>query len=148
MKHTNDITNSDFLNETYKQLKEYYDSDIGKQSVEKYILELENEEKHIKRWVDRMWNHIQFNIDNSIEKLLIWYESDTYRNREYNMGYEPRESLLWVLMGVADKYGVKATQDEYNIYGNMFTGEIYRLGSYIIQVMHGQGSVIRIDKIT
>jgi hypothetical protein len=29
----------------------------------------------------------------------------------------------------------------------MFTGEAYYIGSYVIQVIHGQGSAIRIDKI-
>ena len=33
-------------------------------------------------------------------------------------------------------------------YWNMFTGGAYYIGSYVIQIMHGQGSVIRIDKKT
>ena len=94
-----------------------------------------------------MWNRIKDDIDGSIEHLDNWYESDKYRDREYKMGFEPREKLFWVLLGVAEKYGSEVG-DEYEIYANPFTGEMYKLGSYIIQVMHGQGSVIVIDKIS
>lgn len=97
--------------------------------------------------VIRMWDRIKDDVDGSIEHLLNWYESDKYRNREYSMGFEPREELLWMLSDVAEIHGSRCTKEEIDIYANVFTGSIYKLGSYIIQVMHGQGSVIRIDKI-
>lgn len=122
-------------------------SDEGRKRLNDYVISLEMENKHRERWVERMWNHIGNDIDNSIEKLLNWYGSDKYRNREYDMGYEPREGLLWILMDVAEKYGDECTVNEVDIYANMFTGDIRKIGSYIIQVMHGQGSVIRVDKI-
>lgn len=115
--------------------------------LEEYVLSLGRQAEHEERWVERMWYRIQNDIDGSIEKLLTWYESDKYRDREYKMGYEPRESLLWVLVGVAEKYGAGCTENELETYANMFTGDIHRIGSYVIQVMNGQGSVIRIDKV-
>jgi len=93
-----------------------------------------------------MWNHIKDDVDGSIERLDNWYGSDKYRDREYKKGREPREQLFWILLGVSEKYGNKCTPEEIEKYGNMFTGEIYTLGSYVLQIMHGQGSVVRIDK--
>lgn len=136
--------------ETNKQLqllRDHLNSEEGKRSIKEYFDKIELIEQHDARWADRMYERIKDNIDESIEHLLKWYDSDRYRNREYKMGYEPRERLLWVLLDVAEKYGRRATEDEWDIYGNTFTGMIYIFGSYAIQVMIGQGSVIRIDKM-
>jgi hypothetical protein len=87
-------------------------------------------------------------IDGSIDHMLKWYNSDTYRDREYNKGYQPREEkLLWVLFGVAEVHGEECTDEEVDLYANTFTRSIYKLGSYAIQIMDGQGSIIAIDKI-
>lgn len=127
-----------------KKLRDFLDSEEGKKSMEKFALKIQREDEHKERWIDRMWDRIKDDIDGSIEHMCDWYESDKYRGREYKMGYEPRERLLWVLFGCAGKYGKECTDDSY---ANMFTGEMYYLGSYVIQIMHGQGSALRIDKI-
>lgn len=128
-----------------KKFIDFLDSEEGKKSIEEFALKIQREDEHKDRWIDRMWNRIKDDIDGAIEHLGNWYCSDKYRDREYKMGYEPREKLLWVLLGVAEKYGSEVG-DEYEIYANSFTGEIYKLGSHIIQVMHGQGSVIIVEK--
>jgi len=129
-----------------ERFKEFLESEEGQKSIEEYGLKIKREEEYRERWVDRMWNRIKDDVDGSIERLDNWYGSDKYRDREYRKGREPREQLFWILLGVAEKYGSEVG-DDYEIYANMFTGEMYKIGSYIIQVMHGQGSVIRIDKI-
>jgi len=129
-----------------ERFKEFLESEEGQKSIEEYGLKIKREEEHRDRWVDRMWNRIKDDVDGSIERLDNWYGSDKYRDREYRKGREPREQLFWILLGVAEKYGSEVG-DDYEIYANMFTGEMYKIGSYVIQVMHGQGSVIRIDKI-
>jgi len=129
-----------------ERFKEFLESEEGQKSIEEYGLKIKREEEYRERWVDRMWNRIKDDVDGSIERLDNWYGSDKYRDREYRKGREPREQLFWILLGVAEKYGSEVG-DDYEIYANMFTGEMYKIGSYVIQVMHGQGSVIRIDKI-
>ena len=94
-----------------------------------------------------MWERIKGDLDGSIDHMLKWYNSDTYRDREYNKGYQPREELLWVLLGVAETHGEECTDDEVDLYANTFTRSIYKLGSYAIQIMDGQGSIIAIDRI-
>lgn len=130
-----------------EKLKEFLDTPEGQESIERFVEEQLLRDLHRQRWRDRTWERIKDNIDASIEHLLNWYGSDKYRDREYKKGYEPREALLWVLLSVAETHGKECTEEEIEMYANMFTGEIYKLGSYVIQVMHGQGSVIGIDKI-
>jgi len=129
-----------------KDLAEYLDSEEGRKDMEKYVEKMAKDLAHTDRWVDRMWERIQPDIDGSIDHILKWYNSDTYRDREYDKGYQPREELLWVLFGVAENHGEECT-DEVDLYANTFTRSIYKLGSYAIQIMDGQGSIIAIDKI-
>lgn len=130
-----------------KDLAEYLDSEEGRKDMEKYVEKLAKDLAHTDRWVDRMWERIKEDIDGSIDHMLKWYNSDTYRDREYDKGYQPREELLWVLFGVAEIHGEECTDEEVDLYANTFTRSIYKLGSYAIQIMDGQGSIIAIDKI-
>lgn len=131
-------------NEMLQKLRDFLDSEEGKKSIEEFALKMQREAEHKERWADRMWNRIKDDVDGAVEKLVEYYDSDRYYYRESKRGFEPREALLWVLLDCARKYG-KECDDE--SYANVFTGEMYVIGSFVIQVMHGQGSVIRIDKI-
>ncbi len=84
-----------------------------------------------------------------IEKIIAKYDSEEYVSREYKLGYEPREELFWVLRDIAEKYGekIKHNSKKWEKYLNMFTGEAYIYEGYFVQVMHGQGSVVKIEKI-
>ena len=130
-----------------RDLSEYLDSEEGRKDMEKYVEKLAKDLAHTNRWIERMWGRIKGDIDGSIEHLLKWYESDKYRDREYGMGLQPREELLWVLFGVAETHGEECTDEEVDLYANTFTRSIYKLESYAIQIMDGQGSIIAIDKI-
>lgn len=125
------------------KIKEWFDSDEGKASIEKYAKELEFKqqlnEKYI-NYIHKNWSH---RIDEAIEKVMAKYESDEYVRGEYKRGYEPRRPIYYLLYEYAEKYGEECHDEDYI---NDFTGGIYYLGSYVIQIMHGQGSVIRIDE--
>jgi hypothetical protein len=135
------------MSDLLQKFRDFHDTEEGKKSIEEFRLKLKRAAEHEERWVERMWVRIKDNVDGSIEHMLKWYNSDKYRDREYRMCYEPREDLLWVLYDVAQKYGNECTEDEIREFANTFTGGMMRIGSYVIQVMCGQGSVIRIDKI-
>jgi hypothetical protein len=122
-------------------------SEEGNQRIEASVIKNAKKLAHSRRWRDRMWDRIKDNVDESIETILKWYESDRYRDREYKMGIEPREQLLWVLLDVATVYGSDPSEEELETFENSFTGEIAKIGSYVIQSLYGQGSAIRIDKI-
>lgn len=131
-------------NEQLESLKKYLDSDEGKASMQRFVQKMVNKQIVRQRWVEKIHTYYGDNIDTLTEKLIDKYYSDVYRNREYSKcKCEPREPLMWLLMEYAEKYGKKCRSKKYY---NMFTGVAYYLGSYVIQTMHGQGSVIRIDK--
>jgi len=111
---------------------------------EKYYQEIDNNKKRNERYVDKLHSLYGTNIDVIIEKIINKYDSKEYRNREYKMGYEPREDLYWLLLSYAEKYGKPCNERKYY---NMFTSEAFFIGSYVIQAMDGQGSVVHIDKI-
>lgn len=129
--------------EALKKHIEFLESDEGKLYIEK-IKEKEEIKKRFKdRWIERLKKHIEPDIDLVIEKLLKKYDSDEYVNREYKLGYEPRNQLLWLVYDYAEKY-CKECEDEK--YLNDFTASAYYIGNYVIQMMIGQGSVVTITK--
>ncbi len=128
----------------FENMKSFLETDEGKESIERFKEKIEREEAHKERWIHRFKKWAEPDIDSALEKLINWYGSDRYVRREYSLGYEPREKLLWVALNYAETYCKECDDDKYL---NMFTGDAYYIGSYVIQVMHGQGSAIRIDKI-
>jgi hypothetical protein len=120
------------------------ESEEGKASMKRFVEKMANRYTVRQRWVEKIHTHYGTDIDVLTEKLMDKYYSDAYRDKEYYKCHcEPREELLWLLMEYAETYGKKCKNKKYY---NDFTGVAYYLGSYVIQTMHGQGSVIRIDK--
>lgn len=131
------------MNEMIAKLKEWLESDEGKEDIKRFAEKIKREEMHRDRWVEKFKSKYENNLDYAIEKLMDKYYSDKYVNREYKIGVQPRDPLLWLVFEYASKYCKPCKNKKYL---NMFTGEAYYIGSYVIQVMHGQGSVLRIDK--
>jgi hypothetical protein len=127
-----------------ERLRKFLDTEEGKKSLEEFGKKLEREAEFKDRWTERFKDHSEDNLDFVLEKLICKYDSDEYVRKEYSKGYEPREELLWVAFNYAEKYCKECTDEKYL---NMFTGEAYYIGSYVIQVMNGQGSVIKIEKV-
>jgi hypothetical protein len=131
-------------NQMLENLKAFLETDEGKESIERWGEKLRRADEHKNRWAEKFKQRCESDIDGSIEKLLAKYDSKEYRDKEYGKGREPMEDLLWVALEYAEKYCDECTDEKYL---NMFTGSAYYIGSYVIQVMNGQGSVIRIDKM-
>jgi hypothetical protein len=128
----------------FKKLRDFLETDEGKKSIEEFKEKMKRIEEVEDLRVERFKKWAEPDMNLAIEKLISKYYSDEYVKKEYSLGYEPREKLLWVVLNYAEKYCKECTDEKYL---NMFTGQAYYIGSYVIQVMHGQGSVIRIDKI-
>jgi hypothetical protein len=125
-------------------LTAFLETEEGQRSIEEFRQKIKQDDDYRDRQVERFKKYSEGRLGEVLEKIITKYDSDEYVCREYRLGYEPRETLLWVALGYARKY---CTPCEDLKYVNAFTGELYYIGSYVIQVMHGQGSVIRIDKI-
>jgi hypothetical protein len=132
------------MSDMLKKLREFLDSEEGKKSIAEFGKKLKRDEERKNRWTEKFKELAEPNIDAALSKIIEKYDSDEYAKREYSLGYEPRESLLWIAFNYAEKYCKECTDEKYL---NVFTGNAYYIGSYVIQVMHGQGSVIKIEKI-
>lgn len=130
-----------------EKFEKILNSPEGKASVKEYWSKYEREQKHTADWVEKLKHHYGDNMDSIIEKLLNKYESKKYRDKEYKRGYEPREKLLWLVWEYAIKYGKECSDDVYDTYANSFTGGMRIVDSYVIQIMYGQGAVLRFDKL-
>ena len=133
------------MNDMLERMKAYLESDEGKEAARQWGLKMQREEAHLQRWVEKFKQRCEGDLDTTIDRLISKYNSDEYRDREYfKCKCEPREPLLWLVWEYASEYCKECTDEKYF---NDFTGGAYYIGSYVVQIMYGQGSVLRFDKI-
>jgi hypothetical protein len=134
--------------ETLKKGLEWLKSEEGKKSIEEYFSNIERLEAMKENQLDRF--HIKYNTKELfvefLEKVIIKYNSKEYNDRWYNRGTEPPESLYFFLFNYAQKYGRECDDAEWAKYGNMFSGDLYFIHGYYFNIMHGQGTVIKVTK--
>lgn len=128
-----------------KETLEWMESEEGKEAMKKWAEEERIKQARLDAQIERFHTKYHDKLDAVIERLMAKYYSDEYVTKEYRLGYEPREPLLWLVFEYATRYCEPCEDEEYF---NDFTGSAYYIGSYVIQIMHGQGSVLRIDKQT
>lgn len=126
-----------------ENLKTFLESDEGKAAAKRFGEKLQREALHKDRWVEKFKARCENNLDEALEKLMAKYYSDEYIDREYARGVEPREPLLWLAFEYAVKHCEECKEEKYF---NMFTAGAWYIGSYVMQIMHGQGSVLSLDK--
>lgn len=131
------------ISKNLSDLKEFLESAEGEQSIERFVARLKAEQDFDNRWIEKFRIKFGGKPDNILVRLMEKYYSDRYINKEHKLGFQPRESLLWLVWGYARKY-CKPCQDKK--YLNTFTGEAFYIGSYVIQIMYGQGAILRIDQ--
>ena len=132
------------MSDMLEKMKAYLETDAGKESIRQWGLKIQREAAHKERWVEKFKQRCEGDLDTAIDELIKKYYSDEYRDREYyKCKCEPREPLLWLAYEYASTY-CKPYNGKKHI--NMFTADAYHFGSYVIQLMMGQGSALRIDK--
>ena len=129
-----------------ENLREHMKSEEGQKSMEDYFLKKIKKDEIKESQLERFHENYSDRLEEIFEKIIHKYESSKYVNREYGLGFEPRRPLYFFMLEYAQKHGRELTDKELEKYENDFTGEIYFIQGYYIQIMHGQGSVIRIDK--
>lgn len=136
-------TNNDYTNLTpAERLKKALEDPKVQAAMREHF-----EEKHRREAVhDKQIIHFHENYSHRltelIEKVNAKYNTSKYVNRWYSRGIEPPRTLLYFLVEYAANYGREVTQEEGDIYANMFTTEMYVVENcdYIFQIMQGQGS--------
>lgn len=81
-----------------------------------------------------------------VDRIIMKYQSDEYRDKWYNLRKEPPEELYWFLFQYAMRYGRECNEDEWRKYGTEFTSGMFYIHGYYISRLDGQGSCIIIDK--
>jgi len=131
------------MSKMLEDLQKHFDSPEHKAWAKEYAKKLRDSEERLKNRLASFHDKYGNNLDAVLERLMDKYYSDEYVKREYSLGYQPRERLLWFVFEYAQRY-CKPCKDKR--YYNDFTGGAYYVGSYVMQIMFGQGSVLRIDK--
>jgi hypothetical protein len=108
-------------------------------------LKSEKHEVELLNKLEKFHNKNHHRLKEIIINALKKYDTDEYVMKWHSRGQEPPEEFAWFLLDYARKYGQKCTKAEYKKYANDFTGEIYFIEGFYVQVMHGQGSVMKID---
>jgi|LakMenEpi03Aug12_release.lakeMendotaPanAssembly.Ray.scaffolds.fasta_scaffold1034024_2 hypothetical protein len=130
--------------EWFEKIEKYMDSEEFQKDLDDWFEKTQVKRKLRNRHIKKLHQYHGSNIDPFIEKLITKYYSKEYSDREMKCGYyDGRETLFWLLFDYAKKHGKKCNNKKY---WNTFTSEAYYIGSYIIQIMYGQGVAIRIDK--
>lgn len=126
-----------------EEFKAYLDSEEGQASLDKAAQEMIKSAEHENRWIERFKARYENNLDEAVRKLKAKYNSKAYIDREYRLGREPDERLLWLVWNYSQKYCKPCFDQKYF---NQFTAEAFYIGSYVISIMHGQGSVISVER--
>lgn len=128
-----------------QKIEEKIDKWLNDKSIEEWLDQHEKKMNILESQIDRF--HLKCNdIDSFIEVVLLKYKSEGYKRRWYSRGMMPQEGLLWFLLSYAEKYGRMADNFEMEEYGNYFMSSLFKIGSYYIGAMHGQGAVVHIVK--
>lgn len=132
-----------------QRLIDHLNTEEGKKSVDDYFDRIIQQEKIEDSQIDRF--HIKYNTPEKfsyiVEKILKKYRSKEYVNREYGLGRMPNEELLFFLYNYAKKYGREATDEEFETHGNCFTADLYIIHDYCFNIMNGQGTIIKVEKL-
>ena len=127
-------------------LRDWLESEEGQQSIIEFGEKLKRKKEREERYTKYIHDNFGNDIDSIIQRVSDKYSSEKYIDREWGLGREPMEVLYWVLLEYAKEYGTEFTDNEYKDYSCMFTGEMYYLGDWVFEVLHGQGSCVQVYK--
>ena len=131
------------VNDMLERLKAHLESPEGERQLSEWAKKYARDLDHTARWVEKFKERCESDLNGSLKKLMDKYYSTEYTDREHKCNVEPREPLLWLAYEYA-KTHCKPYNGKKHL--NMFTADAYHFGSYVIQLMVGQGSALRIDK--
>jgi hypothetical protein len=125
----------------------YLKTEEAKKDIADHFKKLIQKDEIYETQLDRFHKFLETNsLEKIVNKVCLKYESDTYKDRWFNKGFEAPEDLLHFLFDYACKYGRKATKKEIHKYGNMFTDDMYYIKGYYFNMMLGQGSCVKVVK--
>jgi hypothetical protein len=126
-----------------ERMRDFLDSPEGQEAIERFGKEDVKAEAQAKRDYERFCRMVDHTgLENLIDKIVKKYNSDEYVKKEFRMGYEPREVLKSQILKYFEKHG-----EETQLGVNIFMECNYRIGNYLVGIMYGQGSYIKIQTV-
>lgn len=127
-----------------ERLQKFIDSPDGNKSADEFMKNLLGREEIEKTQIERFHKKHGSNPNNFIEKVIKKYSSDSYIDKEFSFGREPRTNLYFFLFDYAHKYGKYSKAKKYQ---TPFSDGAYIIGDYAFALLHGQGSAINVYNI-
>ena len=116
--------------------------EFNKSLIEQFEDALQNVHKFYDRYIKKLHSLTSDERYALINKIYNKYNSKAYKDREYALGYEPREDLYDIIFRYAVIYG---TPDTENV-NRYFPEERYIIdGKIAISQIYGQGTVTHIE---
>lgn len=129
-----------------KAIEDFHLSPEGQIVLDEFRDKMEREDEIQERHLIKFYEKYDSQFVKFVERYIKKYDSDEYIDRCYNKGYEPSTPMFHFFYDYASKYGREASNNEYEKYGNDFTGSLVYIHGYFFNMMHGQGTVILITK--
>lgn len=131
-----------------ESLRDFLDTEEGRKKSEAYFQREREIEtiylSQLQRIHERFQNVGAHAFRELVDKILKKYDSKQYVDRWYGRGMEPPKDLLWYLEGVAETYGRKTNEEEWDEMVNEFTGSISIYQNHAFMVMYGQGAEVAV----
>ena len=134
------------MDKNLQAMRDWMNSPEFEISSQRFFEKLKREDERKKYHIQYIHDNYKDRLNETIQKLVDKYSSSEYMQREYGLGYQPRETLLWVMLTYAKKYGTEFTDEEYENYIGMFTAGMYYLGDWVFEILQGQGSALLVYK--
>lgn len=119
------------------------------ENMDEWISDLVKKEKisdfQIERF-HRWFSHDLNSLNDFINKAITHEESHEYYyySYKYDSHCEWSSSILYCLYKYSKLYGKEGNDEQNEMYGNDFCRNVWILGDYVFQMMHGQGSSLHV----
>lgn len=127
----------------FEKMKDFLETPEGKLSIENFAKELDRKDAQLDRDYERFCRMVDHNgLEPLMDKIQVKYDSNEYAMREMDMGYQPREELN----SLAYRY-FRENGEETEEGTNEFMDCNYKIGNYLVGMMIGQGTYMKVQKI-
>lgn len=123
--------------ELLEQLKKYFDSEEGKEYINKVHNQARFNMSHYDKYSDKLYSLTKEDRNSLFEKVKHKYDSDEYYNRWMKRGIMPPKDLYNYLYEYGLRYGFSV--DELNIF-DPWLDDGFIIDDWIIIMVIGQGT--------
>lgn len=135
------------MDDLANKLRDYLNTEKGRNSSKEYFGKIILKKKILNIRIDKFESkyNTKEKFVSFVEKVIEKYNSEKYKKRWYGHG-DPPYTLYWFLCSVAERHGRDCIEEEWKVYGNSFTGNLYYLSGYYFGIMYGQGCAINVTR--